>query len=327
RIRQFLDTTPQELLDAIQAAKNAVPIKGLVLDLRENPGGSLPAAITIANMFLEAGTIVSVSGRRTESRSWDAQPDTMLSNVPMLVLVNNTSASASEIVSGSLQANGRAAVLGMRTFGKGSVQEVMKLASGGMLKFTTARYDLSNGRTIDKRLSEDSGLWGVDPNSGLVIRETREETLERIRSREPYIVITQDEPETFQCGDRTWIQEVLNDVQLAEGLLAMQSYLNSGEWPTLSDDDPVLAGVTEEMTVLAKERIEILKSLVDIDKQLTSLQGEVVEEIVIPDAVNDDHTTITLTDEDGIIIGSWEVSRGDVKGALQSLHLIQSSQE
>ena len=135
------------------------------------------------------------------------------------------------------------------------------------------------------------------------------------------------EPETFQCGDRTWIQEVLNDVQLAEGLLAMQSYLNSGEWPTLSDDDPVLAGVTEEMTVLAKERIEILKSLVDIDKQLTSLQGEVVEEIVIPDAVNDDHTTITLTDEDGIIIGSWEVSRGDVKGALQSLHLIQSSQE
>ncbi|MEE2819023.1 MAG: S41 family peptidase, partial [Planctomycetota bacterium] len=162
RIRQFLDTTPQELVDEIQTANDAVPIKGLVLDLRENPGGSLPAAIMIANMFLEEGTIVSVSGRRTEARSWDAQQDTMLSDVPMLVLVNNTSASASEIVSGSLQANGRAAVLGMRTFGKGSVQEVMELASGGMLKFTTARYDLSNGRTIDKRLSEDSGLWGVD---------------------------------------------------------------------------------------------------------------------------------------------------------------------
>ena len=327
RIRQFLDTTPQELLDAIQLANDAVPIKGLVLDLRENPGGSLPAAITIANMFLEEGTIVSVSGRRTEARSWDAQPDTMLSDVPMLVLVNNTSASASEIVSGSLQAHGRAAVLGMRTFGKGSVQEVMELASGGMLKFTTARYDLANGRTIDKRLSEDSGLWGVDPNSGLVIRETQEETLDRIRSREPYTVITQDEPDDFQCGDRTWIQEVLKDVQLAEGMLAMQTYLDSREWPSLSDEDPVLAGITEEMTELAKERIEILKSLVDIDKQLSSLQGEVIEDIVIPDEVNSDNATITLTDEEGNVIGSWEVSRGDVKGALQSLHLKQSSQE
>ena len=81
------------------------------------------------------------------------------------------------------------------------------------------------------------------------------------------------------------------------------------------------------MTELAKERIEILKSLVDIDKQLTSLQGEVVEEVVIPEEVNDDNTTITLTDEDGNVIGSWGVSRGDVKGALQSLHLKQSSQE
>ncbi len=81
------------------------------------------------------------------------------------------------------------------------------------------------------------------------------------------------------------------------------------------------------MTELAKERIDILKSLVDIDKQLTSLQGEVIEDIVIPEKVNDDNTTITLTDEDGDIIGSWKVSRGDVKGALESLHLKQSSQE
>ncbi len=327
RIRQFLDTTPQELLDAIQLANDVVPIKGLVLDLRENPGGSLPAAITIANMFLKEGTIVSVSGRRTESRSWEAQPDTMLNDVPMLVLVNNTSASASEIVSGSLQANDRAAILGMRTFGKGSVQEVMELASGGMLKFTTARYDLANGRTIDKRLSDDSGLWGVDPTSGLVIRETREETLERIRSREPFIVITDDEPEAFACGDRDWIVDVLKDVQLAEGLVAMQHYLEQEEWPILSEEDPVLVGVTEEMTALAKDRIELLKSLVEIDNQLTELQGEVVEEVVIPDEVNDSNNTITLTDEEGNIIGSWNVSRGDVKGALQSLMLEQTTEE
>ena len=138
------------------------------------------------------------------SRSWEAQPKHVLHDVPCLVLVNKYSASASEIVAGSLQANNRAAILGSRTFGKGSVQEVLELESGGMLKFTSGRYDLSNGRTIDKRLSADSGLWGVDPNEGLVIRETVEERIKRFQNREPYTIITQDEPEAYICGDETW---------------------------------------------------------------------------------------------------------------------------
>ena len=96
RIRQFNDSTPQELLHALQNASNESEINGLILDLRENPGGSLSSAITIANMFLKNGTIVTVSGRTQAERSWEAQPDTMLSDAPMIILVNNSSASASD---------------------------------------------------------------------------------------------------------------------------------------------------------------------------------------------------------------------------------------
>ena len=145
RIRQFNETTPHELVKALQAASQDGDIRGIVLDLRDNPGGSLSAAIEISNMFLKSGTIVTVSGRTKPQRSWEAQPKHVLHDVPCLVLVNKYSASASEIVAGSLQANNRAAILGSRTFGKGSVQEVLELASGGMLKFTSGRYDLSNG--------------------------------------------------------------------------------------------------------------------------------------------------------------------------------------
>ena len=127
----------------------------------------------------------------------------------------------------------------------------MELASGGMLKFTTARYDLSNGRTIDKRLSTETGLWGVDPNEGLVVRELFDETVERIKSREPYIIITQDEPEEYTCGDLDWIENTINDRPLSQALIAMREKLKTDEWPILSDEDPVLVGIQEEVGDLA----------------------------------------------------------------------------
>ena len=329
RIRQFNDNTPQELLAALQSASNAFEINGLILDLRENPGGSLSSAITIANMFLKNGTIVTVSGRTQAERSWEAQPDTMLSDAPMIVLVNNSSASASEIVSGSLQANDRAAILGTRTFGKGSVQEVMELASGGMLKFTTARYDLANGRTIDKRLSADTGIWGVDPNIGLVVAETTEEAIARIKSREPYTIITNDEPAAFPIGDTNWIKETYGDLQLSLALQAMREQIDKGDWPLLTQEDPVLTGIQEEVASLAKSRIEILKSLVDIDSRLTRLQTKLDEEnaSLIPSGINLKETNLTLKDSEGNIIGSWTVTNGDIESALDSLQLSPIKQQ
>jgi carboxyl-terminal processing protease len=323
RIRQFNETTPQELVDALKEAESADLLKGLVIDLRENPGGALSAAIAISNMFLERGTIVTVTGRENPQRSWDAQPNHVLHGVPILILVNSSSASASEIVAGSLQANNRAAILGTRTFGKGSVQEVLELASGGMLKFTTARYDLAGGRTIDKRLSEDTGLWGVDPNEGLVVRETRQELLTRRESREPFVIITDEEPDPYTCGDLEWIEETLNDHQLAQALTAMREKLNTGTWPTLTSDDPVIVGIQAESSSLAKERIEIIKSLIDVESRLTSLQVELDEEkaSLISPEVDLENAIVTLTDQEGNEIGAWRVKHGNIEAALESLQL------
>jgi carboxyl-terminal processing protease len=323
RIRQFNETTPQELVDALKEAEGEDLLKGLVIDLRENPGGALSAAIAISDMLLERGTIVTVRGRENPERSFEAHPNHILHGVPILILVNNNSASASEIVAGSLQANNRAAILGTRTFGKGSVQEVLKLVSGGMLKFTTARYDLAGGRTIDKRLSEDTGLWGVDPNEGLVVRETIQEQRLRRESREPFIVITDNEPDPYTCGDLEWIEETLNDHQLAQALTAMRDKLATGRWPTLTNDDPVVVGIQAESSSLAKERIEIIKALIDVESRLTSLQVELDEEkaSLIPPEVDLENAIVTLTDQKGNEIGTWRVKHGNIEAALESLQL------
>ena len=328
RIRQFNETTPQELASALLNAEQEGFLQGLVIDLRDNPGGALSAAITVSNMFLDRGTIVTVSGRADPQRSWDAQPDHILHDVPILIIVNGNSASASEIVAGSLQANNRVVILGSRTFGKGSVQEVLELSSGGMLKFTTARYDLSNGRTIDKQLSDDKGLWGVDPNEGLVILESPEELINRINSREPYNVITDEEPEGFTCGDIDWIENIFSDHQLAQALLAMQSKLGSGQWPILSDEKPVASGIREEVTELAKERIDILKTLIDVDKRLTHLQLKLddEDESLLPVGANLTNALVTITDIEGTLIGSWRVKKGNIEAALDSLQLEPENQ-
>ena len=328
RIRQFNETTPQELASALLNAEQEGFLQGLVIDLRDNPGGALSAAITVSNMFLDRGTIVTVSGRADPQRSWDAQPDHILHDVPILIIVNGNSASASEIVAGSLQANNRVVILGTRTFGKGSVQEVLELSSGGMLKFTTARYDLSNGRTIDKQLSDDKGLWGVDPNEGLVILESPEELINRINSREPYNVITDEEPEGFTCGDIDWIENTFSDHQLAQALLAMQSKLGSGQWPILSDEKPVASGIREEVTELAKERIDILKTLIDVDKRLTHLQLKLDDEgeSLLPVGANLTNALVTITDIEGNLIGSWRVKKGNIEAALDSLQLEPENQ-
>ena len=323
RIRQFNETTPTELIEALQKAEEQGPIKGLVIDLRDNPGGSLSAAISVSNMFLDGGVIVTVTGRADPKRSWDAKPEHVLSGVPMLVLVNSNSASASEIVAGSLQANDRVAILGMRTFGKGSVQEVLEIPSGGMLKFTTARYDLANGRTIDKKLSKDTGLWGVDPTDGLVILETGKEATKRRISREPYTVISEIEPESYLCGDLNWINETLHDHQLAQGLIAIREKIETDKWPSLSEEDPVFAGISEAVTELAKERIDILKELIKVDKRLVNLQTELDNEetSLIPADTNLDNAVVSLTDEEGNVIGTWRVEAGSIESALDSLRL------
>ncbi len=151
RITQFQTHTARGLMRAVRALakKNGGPLKGLVLDLRNNPGGVLDAAVGVADAFLTKGRIVYTKGRIPDSRmSFDAAPGDVLDGAPMVVLVNGGSASASEIVAGALQDDHRAILMGVRTFGKGSVQTILPLSGGAALKLTTALYYTPSGRSI-----------------------------------------------------------------------------------------------------------------------------------------------------------------------------------
>lgn len=151
RISQFQSHTGESLAIAIDAlkAENDGKLKGLVLDLRNNPGGVLNAAVDVSDAFLDKGLIVYTQGRITDSEmKFNATPRRLLDGAPLVVLVNGGSASASEIVAGALQDHKRAIILGTRTFGKGSVQTILPLTDNTALKLTTARYYTPSGRSI-----------------------------------------------------------------------------------------------------------------------------------------------------------------------------------
>jgi carboxyl-terminal processing protease len=151
RISQFQERTAVDMRKAITKLKKESKgkLKGLILDLRNNPGGLLDAAVDVADTFLTSGTIVSVRGRNKENDVvHTATPNDMLKGAPMIVLVNGGSASASEIVSGALQDDKRAIIMGTKTFGKGSVQTVVPLGNDTAIKLTTARYYTPSGRSI-----------------------------------------------------------------------------------------------------------------------------------------------------------------------------------
>jgi len=151
RISQFQSKTADYLEDAIADLRkeNDDNLKGLVLDLRNNPGGVLNGAVAVSDAFLTKGLIVYTEGRIDDSRlRFNATPDDLLDGAPIVVLVNQGSASASEIVAGALQDHKRAIILGSKTFGKGSVQTILPLSGGTALKLTTARYFTPSGRSI-----------------------------------------------------------------------------------------------------------------------------------------------------------------------------------
>ena len=151
RITQFQSHTGDDVLAALDDLKSQDKdkLQGLVLDLRNNPGGVLNAAVEVADDFLTDGRIVYTQGRiQSADMSFTASPDDFIDGAPMVVLVNGGSASASEIVAGALQDHKRAVIMGSQTFGKGSVQTILPLRDGAAIKLTTARYYTPKGRSI-----------------------------------------------------------------------------------------------------------------------------------------------------------------------------------
>jgi carboxyl-terminal processing protease len=154
RISQFQDKTDSDFEKAMKALEEESKgtLKGLVLDLRNNPGGLLDQAVKISDRFIESGIIVSIDGRREDvKQKWPAHPEGTLTRYPLVVLINGGSASGSEIVAGAIQDHGRGILVGTQTFGKASVQTIIPLKDGSGLRLTTARYYTPNGRSIQAK--------------------------------------------------------------------------------------------------------------------------------------------------------------------------------
>jgi carboxyl-terminal processing protease len=153
RVTSFTEQSTSGVLDAVEKLKKEAgnKLKGYILDLRNNPGGLLDQAISMSDAFLDKGEIVSVKARKSEDvQRWNAKPGDVAGGLPIVVLMNGGSASASEIVAGALQDHRRAIILGTRSFGKGSVQTIMQVTGGGAIRLTTALYFTPSGRSIQK---------------------------------------------------------------------------------------------------------------------------------------------------------------------------------
>lgn len=225
RMTNFSRYTPDEIRAAIDQLV-AQDVEGVVLDLRFNPGGLLEAAIEIADMFLDEGGIVSVRGRNVPERSWDAKKKNTYRKFPLTVLVNSYSASASEVLSACLQDNDRATIVGERTWGKGSVQNVIRMEDGeSALKLTTASYHRPSGINIHRfPRMKASEQWGVTPDDGFVIPYSVSEWREWNRDRDQRDVLRS--PNEDSAVDD---EERFEDRQLLAAIQQLQKELGEGQ--------------------------------------------------------------------------------------------------
>jgi len=223
RITQFQENTARELTKALKALnkESGGTLQGLILDLRNNPGGLLDQAIDVADTFLDSGKIVYTDGRvPSQKMEFFAHPQKEKYPYPMIVLVNGGSASASEIVAGALQDHHRAVVLGTQTFGKGSVQTIIPLDDGSGLKLTTAHYFTPSGRVIQaegiKPDIEISNL--IRMKNGKPMRFIREKDLER------HLEGDKNGDEAKKEGDESAEDGEFSDIQLDRALGMLKSW-------------------------------------------------------------------------------------------------------
>ncbi|MFG0244750.1 MAG: S41 family peptidase [Phycisphaerales bacterium JB052] len=318
RLTQFTPGCAQEVKDAIAHARNEVggELGGLILDLRFNPGGLLDEAVEIADLFIDEGTIVSTKGRVFDESTEVATSEGTITDLPLVVLVNGQSASASEVLSGALSDHGRAVILGTRSFGKGSVQTVRPLESGaGVLKITEQYYYLPSGRLLHRR--DDSTVWGVDPTPGYFLPLTPDETLDMLRARrEQEIIAHNDESEQVDLSDTQAVLEALSDPQLRAAVTVVQHRATTGEFEPVGIDanEPDDVALSELNTLRTQEE-RLLRELARIDKRMRAAEQSVPEEIIAdnPRDFWDDDTDLEggeliVRDKDGNIVTTLTIT-------------------
>lgn len=322
-LTQFTPGCADEVRDALKAlGADKGELKGLVLDLRWNPGGVLSEAVALVDMFVSEGVIVSTRSRTGEEEVDRAHAAGTLPDFPVLILLNEFSASASEVFSGALVDHDRAVVLGTRSFGKGSVQSVIPIPSapGAVLKITDRNYFLPSGRSIQR--SDDSAQWGVDPTPGFYVAMTDDETREVIRRRQQEDIIREgaDATDGSSFADPAWIESEMKDVQLAAAIRAIDAKVDKGEWAPPGNDQPVqhLASAAE-LKRLVQGRDQLYRELERIERRVSAIEDntDLTQQDVQPDLWPDDTKvaggSLEVKDADGKVIAHLKITNADME--------------
>jgi len=327
-VDQFTGTTVPELRRFLDRYGDG--LRGLVIDLRGNPGGALPAAVQSADLFMANGAIVHINPQRDdradEAHTYSATAGHSAEDVPVVVLVDQHAASASEILAGAL-ASGDARVVGERTFGKGSVQELRTLDDdNGLVKFTTALYAMPDGRIIQRQPEHPEADWGVDPSQGCVVPEDEVQRLARMRAREPWRVISANEPDLSDATDARWMQETLLDPALAEASELLRRRVADGAWPQLeADTDRAFEPPSEDLTMARDARTMLLERLDLVDSEILRLTDGGVEAASgftsLPDDIRIGGLEVVLRNDDGEVLGTWKAA--NPRAAQAALHAAQ----
>lgn len=286
RITQFNPTTSTELRSAIEDAMNEHGlIRGLILDLRSNPGGILDEAVTIADNFLDTGTILSTKGLHVTGDTLTARPGQIIPDTaPIAVLIDEQSASASEVLAGVLVESKRAIAVGQRTFGKGSVQGVYLLPDEkGEVKLTEQLYYLPSGRSVQRH--DEDPLWGVDPSPGFAVPLTEEHQILMANARSQLDIIeTTPDKETAPIASASASELIAAraDPQLAKAYEAVVAHVTTGAWPVAGETQlssvstaPASAETNTQLRAAEQYRAFLVSELSRMDSEIEKLAGPV----------------------------------------------------
>ncbi|MGJ8636278.1 MAG: S41 family peptidase [Phycisphaerales bacterium] len=333
RLTQFIPGCADDLEEAIQTATQNAGGKlgGLILDLRYNPGGLLNEAVDIADLFLKDGAIVSTKGRAHEDRVEKAHKKGTLPDFPMVTLINGSSASASEVLSGALSDHDRSIIIGTRSFGKGSVQTVRPLESGaGTLKMTEQYYYLPSGRLLHR--TDESTVWGVDPTAGYYLPMTNEERAEMLTARRNNEVIHKiDTPELTSTQE---ILDALSDTQLSAAVNILANRVTTGKFePVGIESNSPDAAAYEELAALRLQEERILRQLERIAKRVNTIETVVDDETDPLDLWDDERKIaggqLIVKDADGNLVTTLEITGQNLERWLidADVKVLESSSE
>lgn len=322
RLTQFTPGCAQEIANAlISMGATEGKLKGLVLDLRYNPGGLLNEAEAIADFFLQDGVIVSTRGRTIPERITRARAEGTLPPMAIAILINEQSASASEVLAGALVENNAAITVGTRTFGKGSVQSLHNIpgGNGSELKITEQGYYLPTGRSIQRK--DDSPQWGVDPSPGFFVPMTDEQIIAmfEVRRAEEVLRASGQGETTSNWEDPSWIVEHLKDPQFTAAFRAVEGKVTTGEWLRTGEE-----GAPEQQSQLAELKrtrelqMRLERELERTDRRIAALEtgkdpGAAQIKDLFPDDAPIQGGTVEIKDKDGNVVATLRITGSNLE--------------